>query len=239
MASKEYRAWIARDVKKEEKRELTPKERRLNWWHYYKWWVLGGIVLLGILIQLTASALGIGKVRPDCQIAYVGSYPLPEETAQAVCAAFERLGEDLNGDGAVTVQLNQYAAGSAEALAAAEVRLMVDLSECESYFLLLEDPDEFQRKQQCLALPDGSCPDAYDLTGMDKVYRWDALPALSSQELGQYEAPVPGQSLTLDNQELLSGLYLGRRCFYPENKNQVYSPEGCARLWDKITEGVS
>lgn len=239
MASKEYRDWIARDVKKEEERELTPKERRRNWWYYYKCWVLGGIVLLVILIQLAISALGIGKTYPDYQIAYVGSYPLPDATAQAVCAAMESLGEDLNGDGSVTVQLNQYAAGSAEALAAAEVRLMVDLSECESYFLLLEDPDEFQRKQQCLALPDGGCPDVYDLTGMDKVFRWDALPALSSQALGQYEALIPGESLLIDNQELLSGLYLGRRCFYAENKNQVYSPEGCARLWDKITEGVS
>lgn len=239
MASKEYRAWVARDVKKEEERELTPKERRRNWWYYHKWWVLGGIVLAGILIQLAISALGIGKIHPDYQIAYVGSYPLPEETAQAVCAAFERFGEDLNGDGSVIVQLNQYAAGSAEALAAAEVQLMVDLSECESYFLLLEDPDDFQRKQQCLALPDGGCPGIYDLTGMDKVFRWDTLSALASQELGQYEALIPGQSLMIDNQELLASLYLGRRCFYPENKNQVYSPEGCARLWDKITEGVS
>lgn len=34
-------------------------------------------------------------------------------------------------------------------------------------------------------------------------------------------------------------LYLGRRCFYAENENQVDNEEGCAGLWDRLTEEAS
>ena len=108
MAS-EYLKWKYRDVQRREKVELTPAEKRKNWWHYHKWHVVIAVVLVGIGINLVCNALGIGQIRPDYQIAYVGGNTLPDDTATAIEAAFAALGEDLNGDGKVVVQLNQYA----------------------------------------------------------------------------------------------------------------------------------
>jgi hypothetical protein len=45
MAS-EYLQWKYRDVKPEEKPEYSPKEKRRNWLHYHKWWILLGVLLL-------------------------------------------------------------------------------------------------------------------------------------------------------------------------------------------------
>ena len=51
----EYYRWLARNEKPEEKRELTPKEKRKNWWHYNKWYVLLGILAATGLIVKHAS----------------------------------------------------------------------------------------------------------------------------------------------------------------------------------------
>ena len=144
MAS-EYLKKKYKDVKPDVKRELTPAEKRKNWWDYHKWFVVAGIVLLGIFGSIVWNALH--QVKSDYQIAYVGEYALPDDTAAAIEAGFAALGEDLNGDGSVVVRLVQYASSGgtdAQAIMAAEVRLMADLTEYESYFFLLEDPEAFQ-----------------------------------------------------------------------------------------------
>ena len=106
MAS-EYLKKKYKDVKPDVKRELTPAEKRKNWWHYHKWHAATAVVLLSILGSIVWNALH--QVKPDYQIAYVGEYALPDDTAAALEAGFAALGEDLNGDGSVVVQLVQYA----------------------------------------------------------------------------------------------------------------------------------
>ena len=98
MAS-EYWKWKFRDVRPEEKRELTAEEKRRNWWHYHKWHIALGIVLAVFAGSLIWQVLGIGEIEPDCRVAYVGSTLLPDGTAAALEAALSALGEDLNGDG--------------------------------------------------------------------------------------------------------------------------------------------
>ena len=51
MAS-EYLKWKYRDVKPRETKELTPAEKRKNWWHYHKWHILTGVVLAAALASL-------------------------------------------------------------------------------------------------------------------------------------------------------------------------------------------
>ncbi len=70
MAS-EYLKKKYQDVKPDEKRELTPEEKRKNWWHYHIWHVVTGAALLVILCSIAWNALS--TVEPDCQVAYVGS----------------------------------------------------------------------------------------------------------------------------------------------------------------------
>lgn len=242
MAS-EYLKWKYRDVKPEEKAPMTDRERRKNWWHYHKWHMVVGLVGALILTDLVCHALGVGEVRPDYQIAYVGSAPLPEDTAAAVESAFAALGEDLNGDGKTAVQLAQYvshpANGGADPQyeAATEVKLVGDINACESYFFLLEDPEQFQTSYHALCRLDGSLPDEKDDSVEDVCFAWTECPALAGQELGEYSTQVLGWTVTGHNQELLGPLYIARRGFWTERTTDY--PEGCAALWERVTEGAA
>ena len=151
MAS-EYLKWKYRDVRPDVPVELTKKQRRRNWWHYHKWHVGIGVIIILIIGNLVWHA--VTQVHPDCQIAYVGAYPLSEEEAAAWEGRLSALGADCNGDGKVVIQLNQYpSGGDGDDLmyaAASSVKLMADLDSCESYFFLLEDPEGFQTDYEVL-----------------------------------------------------------------------------------------
>lgn len=227
-------------IQSEEYKNLSRAEKRKNWWHYYKWYVVCGAILLGIACDLIGNALGLWQPSPDLQVAYVGETALPQDTATALENAFASIAGDFNGDGKVIVQINQYANNSqstdADAVyygTASEITLIGDISDCESYFFLMDNPDSFQHTHQLLACPDGSCPDKTDQSTDDKVILWSDCPALSELDLGSYSIDILGQGITGSNQELLSGLYLGRRCFYTDTRTD--NAEQCSALWDTLT----
>lgn len=163
-----------------------------NWWYYHKWYVICGVLLFLITFHLISNAFGWFHKAPDVQIAYVGEEALSAETESAVIAAFSSMADDYNQDGEIFIQVNQYVSGSptdhsaegAQIRQAAEIRLVADINDCESFFFLMDQPEEFQKKYQILALEDGSCPKAHDFSVSDKLIPWD------------------------------SSLSLGRRCFY-------------------------
>lgn len=211
-----------------------------NWWYYHKWYVICGILLCLISLRLISNAFGWFKNVPDLQIAYIGEASLPEDTVSAIEKAFSSLAGDYNHDGKVLVQVNQYVSGSltdnsaeaAEYRQAAELRLIADINDCESYFFLLENPEEFQKQYQILAMADGTCPEAADFSVSDKVFLWNTSKTLSEMNLGNYQTTLLGQETTGSNQELASPLYLGRRCFYDSRKTE--NPEECAALWNNL-----
>lgn len=226
-------------------RELTQRQinrkKWKNWWDYHKWHVACGILLLGILINLTGSKLGWWTKSPDFQVAYIGKKQLPEDTVTSLEQAFSSLASDFNGDGEIIVQVNQYLLGSQSAdpdmlsyKYASEISLIGDISDCSSYFFLLENPAQFQLGYQLLACPDGSCPDDTDYSVADKVISWTSCPVLSGMELGEYSVSVSGNTYTGSNQDLLSGLSIGRRCFY--NEKSTDHADKCAELWILLTE---
>ena len=104
----EYVRWLARDVKPLEKKELTPQEKRRNWWDYHKWHVVLALVCLVFAVDLISDVVHNARNKPDYKIAYVGSTDLPEDTARALETALAALGEDLNGNGNVQVELLEY-----------------------------------------------------------------------------------------------------------------------------------
>jgi len=236
MAS-EYLKKKYQDVKPEEKRELTPEEKRRNWWYYHKWHIGAGILLAAILGSIIWNALN--QVKPDYQIAYVGENALPEDTAAAIETNLSALGEDLNGDGKVVVQLVQYASAAgvdAQSAMAAEVKLVADLTACESYFFLLEDPEAFQRAYGTLCKLDGSLPAEGSNSAEGTYLLWTQCPVLARMDLGEYSYPLAGGTASGSSNELLSGLSIARRGFWTEQT--VPYPEGCEALWERITEGA-
>lgn len=238
MAS-EYLKWKYRDVTREEQAVPTPAQRRKNWWHYHKWHVALSVVLVGAAASLTAHALGVGRTEADYQVAYVGQSPLPGDTSAAIERAFASLGEDLNGDGQITVQLNQYpAAGADPGMAVSgETALLGDLLECESYFFLLEDPAWFQASYHSLCRLDGSLPEDGDHSAEGTCLPWAECPRLAGMELGGYSYQALGKTVCGSSDELASGLYLARRGFWTE-KTAPY-PEGCEALWNELTKGAA
>ena len=243
----EYFRWKYRDVKPEEKRELTRAEKRRNWWDYHKWHVVLVVIAVLFLGSMVWSFLGIGQVRPDYQIAYVGSAILPDDTVSALETALSELGEDQNGDGKVVVALNQYVTYAEEGeeatsydafqqYQAAQVSLIADIDARDSFFFLLDDPDGFQQIYRVLSYPDGTLPEGEDLPADGTYLSWAECPVLSGLELGSYTLNYLGVEITGDSQELLSQLYIARRGFWTDEGCDHL--EGCEALWEKLRAGT-
>lgn len=231
MAS-EYLKRKYQNEKPEEPVSYTRKEKIANWWDYHKWYVLFGVFILGIVLSIGYSMLGIGKVEPDYSFAYVGTSYLPEQTVAALESALSALAPDSNKDGRTVVRVQQYVdlgggqTGDASYTYASTVALLADLERGESCFFLLEDPQLFQEKYQVLcAGKDEAC-----------FYSWSSCPALASLELGTYEDIIFDQKVTGSSQELLSKLSIARRGFWAENAPENMAD--CDALWSLLTEGV-
>lgn len=203
-----------------------------DWWYYHKWYVICGIIFIFILTNLTGNAFGWFKKNPDIQIAYVGETRLPDETVNLVQDTFVSLIQDYNNDGEILVQINQFVSGNPDATdadsisyrQAALITLMGDINNCDSYFFLMENPEDVQMEFQVLAMPDGSCPSDTDFSIEDKVFQWKDCKLLSETD-------------TSDSYKPLTGLYLGRRCFYNE-KHSDYEDK-CSRLWARLQGGLN
>jgi len=228
----------------ESQKPLSASQKAKNWWHYYKWYVIAGAVLLLIACNLAGNALGLFSPAPDLQIAYVGKSILPQDTISAIQELFTTLAGDYNGDGQITIQVNQYIRGgqtagpeAAQYQYASEIALIGDISDCESYLFLLEDPQDFQQEYQLLAAPDGSCPGEAEDSPQGKVIRWADCPLLSEAEMDSYRETTAGEDIAGSNQTLLKDLYLGRRCFYTDRT--VENLEGCNEMWNTLWESKS
>ena len=215
-----------------------------NWLHYHWVYLVIAAVVLWVGISWLANALHWGETLPDYQIAYVGKNSLPEDTARAIESAFAQYGEDLNGDGAVCVRLNQYVSdtedkenASTYALAA-QMQFLSDMNAEDSYFLLLDDPAHFQLDYQALANWDGTPPGDSDYTAAGKTVCWADCPALAEADLGTYQTTVLGTTVTGENAELVENLYLGRRAFYEDAKAEkaARAREGAERLGGERAE---
>ena len=265
MAS-EYLKWKYRDVQPDIPVTLTNAQKRANWWHYHKWQVVIGVVLILAVLDIGRHALHIGEIQPDYQMAYVGAAPLPTDTAAALEKAVAALGTDCNGDGRVVVQLNQYATAeetdSAEGLLrdrlreqmalptsdsdsadrayfsqAARVGLMADLERCDSYFFILEDGETFQGNYQVLSHTDGTLPAENEAASDSCWLHWTDCPVLLGLELGEYTDTVAGEAFSGDSQSLFADLCFARRGFWMEQTCKY--PEECEALWNRLTEGAA
>lgn len=209
-------------------REYTRKEKLLNWLHYNKIWLGIGAVLIWIVGSMLWNILGIGRTEPDVIFAYVGSRDISDSQAEALENALASLCGDLNGDGKTAVSLRRYRMNrgidTETAMYfnyAADTGLLADITVGESVFFLTEDPRGVQRSYQIFAGDDGMPPEDWDYEAMDKVFAWTDCPVLAS--LGMDE-------------ELVSGLYIGRRGFYEEK--QISQHAGSEDMWKTMTMGA-
>ncbi len=209
-----------------------------NWWYYHKWYVLLGILLLAFLVRWIGGALGLFEKKPDLQIAYTGA-PLPRGTVEAIQKTFASVAGDYNKDGEVLVRLNLYSSVSSPSKDdeyyyqyASEIEMIGDITDCESYLFLMEDPLDTQKRFQILACADGSEPAADDFSVEDKCFTWNSCPVLSAIDTGTYTDAALGESVSGSNQDRIGGLFVGRRFFHDE-KTVRNLPE-CEALWNRL-----
>lgn len=234
-------------------RQYTRREKAQNWWHYHKWAVLGGAAALVLLAGVAWQT--VFQVRPDVRIACVVRQELPQAAAAALETALQPFAADLNGDRRVVVQLDQYILDfdpaedpmadplESAARTAGITRLTADLSLRDGPYLVLTDaPEGLQRQLGALAYLDGTVPDpdAENFAAADwaqMALPWTACPVLAGLDLGSCEVVTPeGEPRTVRCQDLLAGLYIGRRAVFSEEQVEAAVPGGS--LWQALTAGA-
>lgn len=221
MAS-EYLLKKYKDVKPDVIPEMTPEEKRKNWWHYHRYHVLIGVILALCLADILGHALGIGKVQPDITIAYYGSAPLSAENAQRFIRRIEEFCPDMNGDGKIRVVLEQYNAirtddsDSLYYAQAAQIKLVTDALNCVSFLFLMEEPGKVQEATSVLIYPDGTYPAEGDLNPEGKYILLRDIPAFAD----------------LAEDPAFAELSIARRGFWTE-KTVPNLPQ-CEQLWENL-----
>ena len=207
MAS-EYYKWLARDVQPEEKKELTPQERRRNWWAYHKWHVIVVLFCLVFAADMAYDMVWSARNQPDYTIAFVATAALPESSVETLETAIAALGEDLNGNGQVRVELVEYVlpeGADPQSAYSHSMRVLMDIESVQSVIFLLEDPEAFAAEYPIL-------------TGTPPYHRWADCPVLT------------GLGLPLD------GLYIARRGIWNGEGSDI--TDGALRLFERLTEGA-
>ncbi len=226
-------------------REYTRQEKAANWWHYQKWAVLAVVIVLALVAWTLYDALS--RVDPDVTIGYVGTSSLPTETVEALQDALVPYCTDLNGDGQVTVQVTQFTVDFNASLSdtdmynqmAGTTQLSAEISGISDiYIYLLEDPAGFEEQCGILQYPDGTMPaDSATADWRQMVYRWADCPELTALDLGTVSGYTQTGETSASAQDLLGGLYLGRRGVWEEETPAAYTDT--AALWDTLTAGAA
>ena len=124
------------EIKTEEKRELTAREKRKNFWYYNKWKFAIGAFLIALGVYFIISV--VLRVRPDYEIALLTTNKLNDPALEQFEDALKEIAEDRNGDGKVVVQINQYSYGNGTGQTAMidTAKIVTDLDSCESMIFI-------------------------------------------------------------------------------------------------------
>ena len=252
MAS-EYIKYLTKDEKPaEEAPPLTPKERRKNWLYYHKWHLVIGAAALVMLLDLTRSALRIGEIRPDIQIAYTGKYVLPEKVVPLLEEHLASYAKDANGDGRTVVRINTYpqpdlSSGDSSLVslsAASSVQMMADMEDRLSFLFLMDDPAGLESSIHILAHPDGTLPESEEdpvIHPEAYVISWKDCPGLAAFTAPDGPLASAEQTAGIEDPEAvisyLESLSIGRRGFWTE-KTSAW-PEACEHFWQALRSGAS
>lgn len=89
-----------------EKKNLSPKDKRKNFWFYHKWHIV--IVLVVLVFAAFLSKDFFNRVNPDYEIGLLTKTSFPEDAVNQLQEALAEKAVDRNNDGQVIVRVNQY-----------------------------------------------------------------------------------------------------------------------------------
>lgn len=195
MASARYTLNITPDPP-EEHHEMTPQEKRANFWYYNKWKIFAGIAAI-VLVSFFVYDI-VSQVDPDYQIGVISRTTLPDSAVEALETQLATLADDRNGDGKTVVSVMTYTlapAGSEDNAAqvvdaytqmAGSTKLMADAQNGESMLFLTNDVQAYELSEALFAYNDGTAPESeasLDLARMGVA--WADCPQLTALDLGR------------------------------------------------------
>lgn len=246
MASPRYTRNIKpEDLQPDVPRELTPKEKRQNFWFYHKWHIFGGLaaaLILGSIIWEIAT-----QVEPDYTIGLLTTRGLPTGIGEALSEQLTPYFDDRNGDGEVVVNVMEYTIATSETadtvdpnLQMANVtKLMGDLDMGESMLFLTDDLEYFEEQYMLFAYNDGSVPEEgvkpdYSRMGV----RWGDCPLLAQLPLGNATDFTGAEGIAyqrfLQDFRLVQRIVYGTRLDGDEEALAYHA--GCAEMFQKLTQ---
>ena len=165
------------------------KRSRANWW-YYHWGIVAVAAVLVVSVIYVAHGL-LTTVDPDYTVALVTAEALPDEAVQNLQTALAAYGQDVNGDGMVIVQVNNYTWSANASLTdmngqmAGATQMNTDLANHESKIWILEDPEGFEKAYGALSENLGADWQA-------ALIPWSSQSTLAALDLGSYNTTADG-----------------------------------------------
>lgn len=126
-------------MKKPQMKEETRKKID-NFWYYYKIHVLVVVFILFVAGAFIKDI--VTKVDYDYSVAFVTEEMMTNEEISSIQSVFEREAEDLNGDGEIHVEVQNYTipqgdSADPQLVAAGQTKLTVDIQEGTSMIFFL------------------------------------------------------------------------------------------------------
>lgn len=212
---------------------MNPRQKLDNFWFYYKTHITVG---LAAVIVLAVFIRDMTRVVPnDCQIGIMTPQHVSQELLDSLQQAVTPYGQDLNGDGKVTVAVTHYqlvlpgeSASDPSIQMAAMTRLSVDLQNCDTILFITDHPREYhQNMGELLAYNDGSMPPE----GQEPDWSRIGVPLNQCKGIGEF----------MEQQgEGLESFVIAKRIVTPGNlgsEKVAANYEASMALFDSITNG--
>lgn len=250
MASARYTLNITpEDLKPEEEPVLTPQEKRSNWLHYHKWWLIGAACLLILIVWVIHDVNT--KVDPDYTIAVVTVNPLPDEVLASLGTALEPYLEDMNGDGQTVVNVVHYSLDYNDAernnqqdgqlKMASEIQMTTDLTNNTSILFLTDSFEGMEDNIGLFAYLDDpyDYPDDEGKTQYDRLsLRWSDSAFLSGLDLNTEVYDIRTEK-TVAAEDFFADFRITMRTLYdPDNVELARIFANCVSLMNRIRSGV-
>ena len=189
-----------------EKLDMTKKQKRQNFWFYYKWHVI-----IGVLVVLVGGFLIydlLDRTEYDYTIGLMTEESVPIDVVSRMETLIAEKGEDLNGDGQVLVHVENYVivpedgdANDPYVQMASMTKLSSDVSTMQSVLFFSDEKsfEKFQNEESpTFSYLDGTTPKngADDYENMRLP--WEEITALSSADWTFEGKDDSGNAVTYD-----------------------------------------
>ncbi|MBQ7860544.1 MAG: hypothetical protein IJ347_10530 [Faecalibacterium sp.] len=153
----------------------TRKQKMQHFWDYIFPWCVGIGIALGVVFWLLADAFG--TARSDYRIGFVCAATLSDETVELLEAAAAQHGSDLNRDGTVLVELDQYPLSytgeydSPYTQMAGVSMLSSDLQDVDFVCFIVENAEKFCQSCDTLLTLQGTAPSGESYEQLSLSYK--------------------------------------------------------------------